>query len=202
MKRHCKFGLSLRALVARGRETAAHTDTRENGWGNGKISLLVHYIPAKHHCCRRRASVAVAAALPPHRSSPSLELIRVDAEVRLSPELRLAFLHVRTDDKLACLLHLLRDVVDPDTAGLTIVFTPTRHHCELLQVGECDGVGVFARGARKRENESEQSEIIAPMVPPARTENIESTHPRHGAAAGRTARARARRAARERHARP
>ena len=33
--------------------------------------------------------------------------------MRLSPELRLAFLTVRTDDKLACLLQLLRDVVDP-----------------------------------------------------------------------------------------
>ena len=53
--------------------------------------------------------------------------------MRLSPELRLAFLTVRTDDKLACLLQLLRDVVDPDVTGLTILFAPTRHHCELLQ---------------------------------------------------------------------
>jgi hypothetical protein len=29
-------------------------------------------------------------------------------------------------------MQLLRDVVDPDVSGLTIVFVPTRHHCELL----------------------------------------------------------------------
>lgn len=58
------------------------------------------------------------------------QLVRLDAERRISPELGLAFFTCRFEDKTAALLHLVREVVP--AAQLTILFTSTRHHAEFL----------------------------------------------------------------------
>ncbi|KAL4420282.1 hypothetical protein ABPG77_005622 [Micractinium sp. CCAP 211/92] len=59
------------------------------------------------------------------------ELVRLDADTKISPELSLAFFTVRHEDKPAALLFLLREVIPSNQ--LTIVFTSTRHHVEFLQ---------------------------------------------------------------------
>ncbi|GFR43623.1 hypothetical protein Agub_g4722, partial [Astrephomene gubernaculifera] len=58
------------------------------------------------------------------------QLVRLDAERRISPELGLAFFTCRFEDKVAALLHLVREVVSG--RQLTILFTATRHHAEFL----------------------------------------------------------------------
>ena len=58
------------------------------------------------------------------------QLIRLDVEHKLSEDLRLAFLTVRSQEKLAAFVYLMREVVPVD--DMTIVFAATRHHCELL----------------------------------------------------------------------
>lgn len=58
------------------------------------------------------------------------ELVRLDADSKLSPDLGLAFFTVRQDDKPAALLFLLREVVQPGQP--TIVFTATRHHVDFI----------------------------------------------------------------------
>ncbi|XP_052545569.1 ATP-dependent RNA helicase DDX54 [Tympanuchus pallidicinctus] len=58
-------------------------------------------------------------------------LIRLDVESKLSEQLKLAFFHVRGDDKPAVLLHLLCSVVKPQDQ--TVVFVATKHHTEYLK---------------------------------------------------------------------
>ncbi|NXH80089.1 DDX54 helicase, partial [Edolisoma coerulescens] len=58
-------------------------------------------------------------------------LIRLDVESKLSEQLKLAFFHVRGDDKPAVLLHLLRSVAKPQDQ--TVVFVATKHHTEYLK---------------------------------------------------------------------
>ncbi|XP_075290580.1 ATP-dependent RNA helicase DDX54 [Opisthocomus hoazin] len=58
-------------------------------------------------------------------------LIRLDVESKLSEQLKLAFFHVRGDDKAAVLLHLLRSVAKPQDQ--TVVFVATKHHTEYLK---------------------------------------------------------------------
>ncbi|NXE50991.1 DDX54 helicase, partial [Casuarius casuarius] len=58
-------------------------------------------------------------------------LIRLDVESKLSEQLKLAFFHVRGDDKPAVLLHLLRSIVKPQDQ--TVVFVATKHHTEYLK---------------------------------------------------------------------
>ncbi len=58
------------------------------------------------------------------------ELVRLDADSKLSPDLALAFFTVRQDDKPGALLFLLREVVHPGQP--TIVFASTRHHVDFL----------------------------------------------------------------------
>ncbi|NWX41282.1 DDX54 helicase, partial [Steatornis caripensis] len=70
-------------------------------------------------------------------------LIRLDVESKLSEQLKLAFFHVRGDDKPAVLLHLLRSVVKPQDQ--TVVFVATKHHTEYLK--EASGL-LTAQGIR------------------------------------------------------
>ncbi|NWI69630.1 DDX54 helicase, partial [Todus mexicanus] len=70
-------------------------------------------------------------------------LIRLDVEAKLSEQLKLAFFHVRGDDKPAVLLHLLRSVVKPQDQ--TVVFVATKHHTEYLK--EASGL-LTAQGIR------------------------------------------------------
>ena len=58
-------------------------------------------------------------------------LLRLDVDTKLSDQLKLAFFSVRTDDKNAILLHLLRTVIKPTEQ--TMIFAATRHHVEYLK---------------------------------------------------------------------
>ncbi|XP_068095990.1 ATP-dependent RNA helicase DDX54 [Hyperolius riggenbachi] len=58
-------------------------------------------------------------------------LVRLDVDSKLSDQLKLAFFHVRAEDKPAVLLHILRCVVKPQEQ--TVVFVATKHHAEYLK---------------------------------------------------------------------
>ncbi|GAB4823750.1 hypothetical protein N2152v2_010796 [Parachlorella kessleri] len=58
------------------------------------------------------------------------ELVRLDADTRISPDLSLAFFTVRHDDKPAALLYLARELIPAGQP--TIVFVSTRHHVDFL----------------------------------------------------------------------
>ncbi len=58
------------------------------------------------------------------------QLVRLDTEQRVSPDLQQLFFTVRHDDKVPALLQLVREVLPADQ--LTIVFAATRHHVEYL----------------------------------------------------------------------
>ncbi|KAJ1417432.1 P-loop containing nucleoside triphosphate hydrolase protein, partial [Ochromonadaceae sp. CCMP2298] len=58
------------------------------------------------------------------------QLVRLDTDNQLSEELRLSFFSVRSNEKLAAFLYLVRRII-PESQ-VTIVFTATRHHSELL----------------------------------------------------------------------
>ena len=57
-------------------------------------------------------------------------VVRLDEASKLPDALRLSFVSVRTGDKIAALLHVLRDVLRPGARAL--VFACTRHHVEML----------------------------------------------------------------------
>ncbi|XP_072271416.1 ATP-dependent RNA helicase DDX54 [Pyxicephalus adspersus] len=58
-------------------------------------------------------------------------LVRLDVDTKLSDQLKLAFFHVRAEDKPAVLLHLLRCIVKPQEQ--TVIFVATKHHAEYLK---------------------------------------------------------------------
>jgi ATP-dependent RNA helicase DDX54/DBP10 len=66
-------------------------------------------------------------------------VVRLDAASTLPDALRLSFFAVRPGDKVAALLHVLRDVLRPGARAL--VFASTRHHVEMLaSLLRADGV--------------------------------------------------------------
>lgn len=58
------------------------------------------------------------------------ELIRLDVENKFSENLKMSFFTVRSDDKPALFLYMVRDFIPKDDQ--TIVFAATRHHVEFL----------------------------------------------------------------------
>lgn len=58
------------------------------------------------------------------------QLIRLDTDTKMSDELRLAFLCVRSNEKVAALLYLVRSIIPRNQ--LTIIFTATKHHSEYI----------------------------------------------------------------------
>lgn len=59
-------------------------------------------------------------------------LVRLDAESKLSPDLKMAFLQAHSDTKDALLLLLLGKILT-DRTQLTVIFVATKHHVEYLQ---------------------------------------------------------------------
>lgn len=58
------------------------------------------------------------------------ELIRLDVENKISENLKMTFFTVRSNDKAALFLYMVREFIPKDEQ--TIVFAATRHHVELL----------------------------------------------------------------------
>ena len=57
-------------------------------------------------------------------------LLRLDVDHRISRDLQMLFFSVKSMEKDAAIIHLLRNLSDKDE--LTIVFTATKHHVEYL----------------------------------------------------------------------
>eukprot|EP00602_Paraphysomonas_sp_CaronLab_P001583 CAMPEP_0185030076 /NCGR_PEP_ID=MMETSP1103-20130426/16815_1 /TAXON_ID=36769 /ORGANISM="Paraphysomonas bandaiensis, Strain Caron Lab Isolate" /LENGTH=762 /DNA_ID=CAMNT_0027565051 /DNA_START=427 /DNA_END=2715 /DNA_ORIENTATION=+ len=67
------------------------------------------------------------------------QLIRLDTDTKMSEELRLAFLCVRSNEKVAALLYIVRQVIPANQ--LTIIFTATKHHSEFIHaLFQCVGL--------------------------------------------------------------
>ena len=60
------------------------------------------------------------------------QLIRLDTDTKMSDELRMGFFCVRSNEKVAALLYLVRRIIPADQ--LSIVFAATRHHSEFLHL--------------------------------------------------------------------
>eukprot|EP01036_Dinobryon_divergens_P022559 gene22559-30824_t len=58
------------------------------------------------------------------------QLVRLDTDSKMSEELRLSFFYVRSNEKLAALMYLVRTIIPQDQQ--TIIFTATRHHTDLI----------------------------------------------------------------------
>lgn len=85
------------------------------------------------------------------------QLIRLDTDVKMSEELRIAFFTVRSTEKVAALLYILRKIIPKDQ--LTIIFTATKHHSEFLH-GVLEAVGISS------------TLVYGSMDQDARTENL------------------------------
>ena len=66
------------------------------------------------------------------------EVVRLDNDVSVSPELRISFVNCRSTEKDAALLHII-GIIEEDKAsnmtnrtGLTLIFAATRHHVEYI----------------------------------------------------------------------
>lgn len=58
------------------------------------------------------------------------QLVRLDLETRISPDLKLAFFTLRHEEKHAALLYLIREQISSDQQ--TLIFVSTKHHVEFL----------------------------------------------------------------------
>ncbi|XP_031473298.1 putative DEAD-box ATP-dependent RNA helicase 29 [Nymphaea colorata] len=60
------------------------------------------------------------------------QLVRLDLETRISPDLKLMFFTLRQEEKYAALLYLVRERISSDQQ--TLIFVSTKHHVEFLNV--------------------------------------------------------------------
>ncbi|KAH9016217.1 P-loop containing nucleoside triphosphate hydrolase protein [Lactarius hengduanensis] len=114
------------------------------------LTEIIHRLPT------RRQTLLFSATLPKSlvefakAGLQNPKLVRLDAESKISTDLRMAFFSVKQDEKDACLLVLLRDIVgvplgtneaDEQQSGdaqhftaphQTLVFAATKHHVEYL----------------------------------------------------------------------
>ena len=58
------------------------------------------------------------------------QLLRLEQDTQLSDDLRVGFFLIRSNEKLAALLYLVHVIIPPKQ--LTIIFTATKHHSELI----------------------------------------------------------------------
>ncbi|XP_022749200.1 putative DEAD-box ATP-dependent RNA helicase 29 [Durio zibethinus] len=60
------------------------------------------------------------------------QLVRLDLETKISPDLKLMFFTLRQEEKHAALLYLARDHISSDQQ--TLIFVSTKHHVEFLNI--------------------------------------------------------------------
>lgn len=60
------------------------------------------------------------------------QLVRLDLETKISPDLKLCFFTLRQEEKIAALLYLIREQISPDQQ--TLIFVSTKHHVEFLNI--------------------------------------------------------------------
>lgn len=106
-----------------------------------QIERILQSIPKNRQC------VLVSATMPTELASFSKamlnepEIIKIDSDYILSETLKLTFLFVREDDKLASLLYLLRNTIPSNERA--IIFCATKHHVDyLVQILEANNIVV------------------------------------------------------------
>ncbi|KAB8108518.1 hypothetical protein EE612_044285 [Oryza sativa] len=60
------------------------------------------------------------------------QIVRLDLDKKISPDLKLAFFTLRQEEKLAALLYLVRERISSEEQ--TIIFVSTKHHVEFLNI--------------------------------------------------------------------
>ncbi|RVW21149.1 putative DEAD-box ATP-dependent RNA helicase 29 [Vitis vinifera] len=60
------------------------------------------------------------------------QLVRLDLDTKISPDLKVNFFTLRHEEKLAALLYLIREQISSDEQ--TLIFVSTKHHVEFLNV--------------------------------------------------------------------
>ncbi|PON34454.1 hypothetical protein TorRG33x02_353320, partial [Trema orientale] len=60
------------------------------------------------------------------------QLVRLDLDTKISPDLKLNFFTLRQEEKLAALLYLVREQISSDEQ--TLIFVSTKHHVEFLNI--------------------------------------------------------------------
>ncbi|KAK1361364.1 Hydrolase [Heracleum sosnowskyi] len=68
------------------------------------------------------------------------QLVRLDLETKISPDLNLVFLTLRPEEKHAALLYLIEEMIKSDEQ--TLVFVSTKYHVEFLNV-LCQERGIY-----------------------------------------------------------
>ncbi|XP_006847227.2 putative DEAD-box ATP-dependent RNA helicase 29 [Amborella trichopoda] len=67
------------------------------------------------------------------------QLVRLDLETKISPDLKITFFTSRQEEKYAALLHLVREQISSDQQ--TLIFVSTKHHVEFLNgIFKADGI--------------------------------------------------------------
>jgi len=83
-------------------------------------------------------------------------IIRLDTDIKISPNLQLSYLYCRHDDKLPLLLYLLKHAVEHNK--MVLLFAATRYHVELLQeflrCNDIDCVSCFGSMEQEYRNEN------------------------------------------------
>jgi ATP-dependent RNA helicase DDX54/DBP10 len=96
-----------------------------------QLNDIIKQIPIKRQTLLFSATMPKALADFTQAGLKDPVLVRLDLETKLSENLQLSFIKVRSEDKLAHLLYLLSIKVKADAP--TLVFVATRHHVELLK---------------------------------------------------------------------
>ena len=60
------------------------------------------------------------------------QLVRLDVDTKISPDLKTIFFTLRQEEKLAALLYLIREQISSDQQ--TLIFVSTKHHVEFLSI--------------------------------------------------------------------
>lgn len=91
-------------------------------------------------CASERQTLLFSATLPKmivqfsRAGLKDPQLVRLDTDIKMSEELRLGFFLMRSNEKLACLLYVIRNLLSKSSTSSqqTIIFTATKHHSELI----------------------------------------------------------------------
>jgi ATP-dependent RNA helicase DDX54/DBP10 len=104
-----------------------------------QLREILHRLPTTRHNLLFSATLPTSLAEFAKAGLNNPSFIRLDTEHRISPDLELAFLSVKPDEKEAALLVLLREVIRipvtnaaTDDSPRAIIFASTKHHVEYL----------------------------------------------------------------------
>jgi ATP-dependent RNA helicase DDX54/DBP10 len=96
-----------------------------------QLRRILHGCPETRQTMLFSATMPTAVAEFAKAGLKEPQLVRLDAETKISPDLTLQYYTVAKEDKTAALVHLLRRIL-PEKQQ-TIVFASTKHHVEFLE---------------------------------------------------------------------